>query len=161
MRTTAIAILFIGAIAFFVGFTLDTSVATMNGGRVHNIGLMNDRQNIIIVAGVLAVIGAIFFGFATVLPQPNESVLAHSAVRICPYCAETIKTEATICRFCHKEFLPIVASVTSQVAPPNDDQLMNEFSITFDGERYCFENHRYEKLSDAITYARLQATRVS
>ena len=157
MRATGIVLLFIGAIAFFVVFTMDTSVATDFGGRVHNIGLMNDGQNIIIVAGVLAVIGAIFVGFASKSPQPIESAVENSSVRICPYCAETIKTAATICRFCQKELPPIIASVTPQVAPPNDDQPMNEFGITFDGERYCYESYRYDKLADAITYAKLQA----
>jgi hypothetical protein len=37
--------------------------------------------------------------------------------RTCPYCAETIKAAATICRFCQKGLQPIAAPVAPQVPP--------------------------------------------
>ena len=160
MKATGIVLLLVGTIAFFVGFNMDTTVATDFGGqRVHNIGLMNDRQNAIIVAGILAVIGAIFVGFARKSFQPIDIAIDNSSVRTCPYCAETIRAAATICRFCQKELSPIVAALAPYVAPPNDEPLMNEFGVTFDGERYRYESYRYDKLADAITYAKLQAAR--
>ena len=52
---------------------MDTSVASgVLGERVHNIGLMNDRQNTFIFAGVLAIIGAVFFGFGSKSNQTPE-----------------------------------------------------------------------------------------
>jgi hypothetical protein len=32
-----------------------------------------------------------------------EQKLVQSAVKICPYCAEEVKQQATICRFCNRE----------------------------------------------------------
>lgn len=66
MKIIGIAFLVIGAIALLTGLNLDTTVASgLEGARVHNIGLMNDRQTVVVIAGVLAIVGAIFVGFAS------------------------------------------------------------------------------------------------
>lgn len=39
------------------------------------------------------------------------------------------------------------------------EALMHELGITFDGSRYGFREYRYEKLADAVAYARLAARR--
>ena len=47
-----------------------------------------------------------------------------------------------------------------QSPPPlTDEQEMEEHGITFDGERYVYGEYRYDKLSDAVRYAKLQAGR--
>ena len=108
MKAIGIVLLVIGSIAFLVGFNMDTSVATDFGGRrVHNIGLMNDRQNIIIFAGILAVIGAVFVALAGKNKLSPESASVDALTRTCPFCAEIIKAEAKICRFCQKELPPL------------------------------------------------------
>lgn len=114
MKVFGIVLLVAGAIIFLIGFNLDTSVATSHGERVHNIGLMNDKQNKIIFAGVLAVIGAIFVGFGS---KSKESRTANTGGRTCPFCAETIKEEATICRFCKKKLPPIPAKEEAPLIP--------------------------------------------
>lgn len=100
MKGFGFFLLAVGAIAFLVGFSMDTSVSTRLGSRVHNIGLINERQNIIIFAGVMTVIGAIFFGLAT---KHQMTADQNSSTTTCPFCAEKIKAEATICRFCQRE----------------------------------------------------------
>lgn len=40
--------------------------------------------------------------------------------------------------------------------PPNDTQQMEEHEITFDGERYTYGEYKYDRLSDAISYAKLK-----
>ncbi len=99
-----VGLLIAGGIVFLIGFNLDTSVSS-GYGRVHNIGLMNDRQNLILFAGVLAVVGAVFVGFGSKNARAAE---AQGSTRSCPFCAETIKSEAKICRFCKKD-LPTVS----------------------------------------------------
>src|SRR5581483_756272 len=39
------------------------------------------------------------------------------------------------------------------------DQLMAEHSITYNGRQYLYGPYRYDRLSDAVNYARLQALR--
>lgn len=55
--------------------------------------------------------------------------------------------------------------VESFLAPkpmqPSDKQLMEQYGITFDGVRYCFETNRYDKLSDAIGFAQYEYGRIS
>src|SRR5262245_39028439 len=62
----------VGAFYFLLAF--DTSVEvpktqiagqTIGGQRVNNLGLMNDRQNGIIISGVVAIIGAVLFVVST------------------------------------------------------------------------------------------------
>ncbi len=43
--------------------------------------------------------------------------------------------------------------------PPSETQIMEEHRITFDGERYAYREYKYDRLSDAISYANLQKTR--
>jgi hypothetical protein len=119
MKVFGIVLLIAGAISFFIGFSLDTTVASGFGGqRFHNIGLMNDRQNIIILAGVLAVIGAIFIGFGS---RNQGSRATNTGCRTCPFCAEAIKDKAIICRFCKKELPPIpMHEATPYITTPED-----------------------------------------
>lgn len=44
-------------------------------------------------------------------------------------------------------------------APVSAEALMHELGITFDGRLYGFREYRYEKLADAIAYARLAGRR--
>ena len=101
MKAIGILVLVVGVLAFFYGFNMDTTVATDFGGRrIHNIGLMNDRQSIIIFAGVLAVIGAVFFGLAGEnAPTPETHVR-------CPDCKELVLKEAKVCKHCGCKLIP-------------------------------------------------------
>jgi hypothetical protein len=127
MKTTGIVLLVLGALAFLVGFNMDTSVATTLGDRrVHNIGLMNDRQNFIIFAAVLAVIGAIFVARSGSSKQrqieQEGGSISHADTRKCPFCAESVKADAIICRFCQKDLPPIsesesIANMASSSTP--------------------------------------------
>lgn len=184
MKTLGKVLLIVGVLGFLIGFNIDTTVATGYGGRVHNIGLMNDRQAIIMFAGVMAVIGAVFVGFAGKSSQPSILLYGRSSqdadARKCPFCAEFVKAEAIVCRFCQRDLPPIqeaaiepaptgsssTASVITALPSGETDsltaeqcQIMEKFNITFDGEKFHFREYCYEKLSDAVNYARLQASK--
>jgi hypothetical protein len=105
MKIFGITLLVIAAIALLIGFNLETTIATeFEGHRVHNIGLMNDKQNVIVIAGFLATIGAIFFVFASRSDAMRTNSMTDTAnTRQCPYCAEQIRTEAVVCRFCQRD----------------------------------------------------------
>ena len=102
MRKLGFTLLIIGFLGLVLTFSMDTSVSSgIGGGRVHNIGLMNDKQNLLLVFAVLAIAGAIFAARGGA--KTSETIVSTPALRKCPYCAESIQIEAKLCRHCGKD----------------------------------------------------------
>jgi hypothetical protein len=154
MKGFGILLLVIGILILLVGVGMDTTVPTELGERrVHNFGLMNQKQNTILFGGVISIIGAVFVGFGS-RSRPAAPIAPDAAdTRSCPYCAELIKKQAIVCRFCNREL-----SVSSEPAPPaaTHDELMAQYGISNDGSSYIYGQYRYNKLEDAVAYAQKQ-----
>ena len=154
----------------FFGLNIDTTVATDLGGRrVHNIGLMNDKQNVLLVGAAITVVGAVLLGFgfsnrSTPTPSNTDGTSATDSTRNCPYCAEVIKAQAIVCRFCNRE-LPVgeVGTVRNACNPSRASasykDLMTKHGITFDGVRYRYGEYKYDTFETALEYAKLQAAK--
>ena len=95
MKSLGVLILLIGIVGLVAAFGMDTSVDT-GFGRVNNLGLMKDQQNYITVAALLVLIGIVLM----VASSRSEQTSATDSTKICPQCAEIIKRDAKICRFC-------------------------------------------------------------
>ena len=65
LATVGWVLLPLGLLALVWSLQLDASVASNLGGRVNNIGLLNDKQNYVIASGVVSVVGAILVALRT------------------------------------------------------------------------------------------------
>lgn len=77
----------------------------------------------------------------------------------CPSCGQTalIPVDSPMGKKFLRENFPEQSVDTITHEPPKTDmQQMEEFNITFDGARYAYGEYKYDKLSDAVTYAKLQ-----
>lgn len=98
---------FVGMIYFFAVFDTSVQVPTteilgrsIGGGRVNNIGLMNDRQNGLIMSGIVAIIGTILFVMqparkreAANSEQPPEA----TPLKTCENCGAIASAERETC----------------------------------------------------------------
>jgi len=96
-----------------------------------------------------------FFNFIALISigvVPAEaSKKLKAGLRRCPRCAEDVKSEAKICRFCQAE-LPELVGMT-------DEQLMERYKIIVENDFFVYRNRkkkifkRFYKLDDAIRFA--------
>jgi hypothetical protein len=86
-----------GAILLIViALMMDASVPTAMG-RVHNLSLATQQQNILLVGVVLLLLGVILL-----IKAPG------TRARKCPFCAEMIQPDAVVCHYCGRD-VPKVA----------------------------------------------------
>ena len=119
MKKIGISVLIIGLVGLVLALGIDTSVATGHGdNRVHNIGLMSEKQNYLFVAIALAVVGVVLLALGIKNGTPLSfwnPTDANKQSRACPYCAEQIKSKAVVCRFCGKDVEPSIEGVAEEI----------------------------------------------
>jgi flagellar basal body-associated protein FliL len=108
MKRFGLVILVVGLFGILGSMAMDTTVASLGGGRIHNIGLLNEKQGLLTVFGVLMIVGALLSGFAMHKDQPEKSIVlipkdSGQTLRNCPFCAEKIQAAAIICKHCQRD----------------------------------------------------------
>lgn len=71
MKKTGITLISLGIAMIFLAFNMDVT-----NGISYNIGLLNERQNIIYLSGVLLLSGSMFFGFGFVAKEEVNNIKA-------------------------------------------------------------------------------------
>ena len=106
MMIKGVIVKIIGYIAIAIGIIfavsalfMDVTVAVGDGYRVNNLGLMSSRQNYMIFGGFVAIAGLI-------ITLVGDKLKASATLVKCPYCAESISSEAVKCKHCGSEVAP-------------------------------------------------------
>jgi len=110
IKTISVALLAIGICIILAGVMMDTTVGS-GWGRVHNIGLISDRQNLLFLGGLLFFSGIVLFAVYKLKQTPadeakvkgeleNKQKVAQEGVtgqaylkcRICRQCVESCRS---------------------------------------------------------------------
>lgn len=133
MQVTGAVVMLIGVIVCLYALSMNVTVTTEAqkiGGvkipsqTVNNIGLMDDRRNTLIMGGLAEIIGIVLIGVGAVLRKPAD-------MKACPYCAEDVRGDAGVCRYCGRELT-------------SDDswaEVESEPSVAFSMNGECSECH--------------------
>lgn len=79
-----------------------------------------------------------------------ESRQLSGGMKKCPACAELVKADAKICRYCKHEFVEHVIQSREEM----DFEEMIKHGIKRVGDKYVVHNAQFDALSDAISHAR-------
>lgn len=154
MRTFGVFLVFVGLIWAVVAFSMSTTITTdsetIGSGEysvyvpsqtVHNIGLMEERRNHLILSGLTVLAGVILVGFGSMARQGEPG---GANLKPCPLCAELIQPAAMKCRFCGCD-LPDSFRIQPQGnSTPSSDRLRKLIALIEHG------NTSYETYAEAI-----------
>lgn len=70
--------------------------------RVHNIGLMEERRNYLIISSIAVVIGVILFGFGALAENQAKAAQSPSGPH-CPKCNGVLEGAPQLCKHCRTE----------------------------------------------------------
>lgn len=113
MKSLGIVLTLAGLLWAVLAFNMNTTVTTdprrIGSGEfaisvpsvtVNNIGLMEQRRNHLMLAGLTTLLGVLLIGFGSLSADRNEQ---NGVLKPCPVCAEKIQQAALKCRFCGHE----------------------------------------------------------
>lgn len=153
-----------------VGFIVYFAPSLVAYGREHPNQTSIFVLNLLLGWTLIGWVCALVWAFTASAPQvSSDGVKATDAstTKNCPFCAEPVRREAIKCKHCGSVLDESTVTGTAQLSEEKtsstvtEDQAMKLYGITHQNEKYVFRGHRYDKLSDAISYAKQQKSRAS
>ncbi|WP_199538552.1 MULTISPECIES: hypothetical protein [unclassified Duganella] len=90
----------------------------------------------------------------SIIIRPNsqelEKLQLSDGMKKCPACAELIKAEAKICRYCHHTQPEIIQSD----AQLDEKAAMRQYGISLKGSIYTIGGYDYDTLQEAVNHAK-------
>lgn len=101
---------------------------------------------------ILAFVGAIIYAILIRVAKEVSLMLADIADATIDSSSKSVFAASV------ESAVSVASQPTVATSPPEDDDVtaMTRYGITFTDEKYQFQDYRYDKLSDAITYAKRQ-----
>ncbi len=192
MKNIGIVLIALGAFFLFRYYHMDTTVTTeakdfgygitVPSVTVNNLGLMEERRNGMTMSGIAILIGVILFVAGTMQEtnnsgapirtadiDPTTSISVEHSTRKCPFCAEEIKAEAVVCRFCNRDVpledvpSPEIVKKITELSPEklaelrkNPEQLAAHYGIEKEGNLFKVQGKYFERLFDAVAHAEIR-----
>lgn len=114
MKRLGVTVLFVGVAWGVYALNIDVTVTTkgefvgsiyLPPQTVNNIGLMDERRNHLAIAGFLSLAGLLMalLGSKGSSQTSFMPVSSSSEQRVCPFCAESVKEEAIVCKHCKRD----------------------------------------------------------
>ena len=143
MRGFGYLVLVLGVLGLIAALNMDVSVSS-GFSRVNNLGLMAERQNYTIVAGLAVLVGLIMVVFGRSGSATTASTVSTEYdTRPCPLCAETIKRAAVKCKHCGSD---IEAAAKPLITPVFPDDGKGGWTVRFD----CASKEQMEHVKNLI-----------
>jgi hypothetical protein len=148
-----------------IGFIVYFAPSFVAYGREHSNQTSIFVLNLLLGWTLIGWVCALVWAFTASAPQvQSDGVKAtdESTTKNCPFCAEPVRREAIKCKHCgsalDRSTQPNESKPSSVVT---EDQAMKLYGITQQDGKYVFKTYSYDKLSDAISYAKQQKIRAS
>jgi regulator of RNase E activity RraB len=85
----------------------------------------------------------------------EKKLIDDGSMRQCPYCAEVVKVEAVVCRFCQRD-LPAVEVAPKTRAQQEEEMIIlaDKYGIFFDGFNYHYKKEKFSTFAAALEQAK-------